>query len=183
MPRTSENLEALDSLGSVEARMCDVAFVEAMATLVVKFLSGRVYAVPLADLEGVDPTMVRGVSLGSDGYSAVIEQESGNRLEVPWDVVLYHAEPGYPFYKHGSAADDGATDRRRIGERIHLERTKRQWTLAQLSTHTGIKVPNLSRLEKGRHMPSLETLERIAGAFGLPVAALISSRRAAGAVG
>jgi len=171
-----------ERLSTFESRLRDVAFVEPMSTLVVKFLSGRVYAVPLADLEGIDATTVTRVSLGSDGYAAVIEQESGNRLEVPWDVVLYHAEPGYAFYKCGSAAADGAGDRQEIGERIHLERTKRCWTLAELSARTGIKVPNLSRLEKGRHMPSLETLERVAGAFGLPIAVLVSSRRAVGAV-
>ena len=27
-----------------------------------------------------------------------MEQRSGNRIEVPWDVVLYHAEPEYAFY-------------------------------------------------------------------------------------
>ena len=86
----------LDSLGSVEARICDVAFVESMATLVVKFLSGRVYAVPLTDLEGVDPTGVTGVSQGSDGYSAVIEQESGNRLEVPGTWYYTTPSPDTP---------------------------------------------------------------------------------------
>jgi len=166
--------------GTDEGRLCDVAFVPSLSVLVVKFLSGRVYAVPLPDLEGADSTMVTRVSLGSDRYAAVIEQESGNRLEVPWDVVLYHAEPGYRFYKYGSGAADSAAGRRQIGERIHLERTNRHWTLADLSERTGIKVPNLSRLEKGRHVPSLETLEKVAGAFDLPVAELVSSRRAAG---
>jgi len=165
-----------------EGRLCDVAFVRSMSALVVKFLSGRVYAVPLADLEGADTTTVTRVSLGSDGYAIVIEQESANRLEIPWDMVLFHAEPNYRFYKCGSGAADSATGRRQIGERIHLERANRQWTLADLSLRTGIKVPNLSRLEKGRHTPSLETLEKVADAFDLPVAELVSSRRVGGAV-
>jgi len=165
-----------------ESRLGDVAYVGSMSTLVVKFLSGKVYAVPLAALEGIDATAVVRVSLGSDGYAALIEQESGNQVEIPWDVVLYHAEPGYPYYKYGSAAAEGAEYRQEIGERIRLERTKRCWTLADLGSRTGIKVPNLSRLEKGRHLPSLETLERVAGAFGLPVAALVSARRAVGVV-
>jgi len=163
-------------------RLCDAAFVQSMSALVVKFLSGRVYAVPLTDLEGADSTTVTRVSLGSDGYAAVVEQESGNRLEVPWDVVLFHAEPAYRFHKYGSGTADSATGRRQIGERIHLERTNRHWTLVDLSARTGIKVPNLSRLEKGRHTPSLETLEKVAGAFDLPVAELVSSRRAVGVV-
>lgn len=161
-----------------DIRLSDVAYVESMRALVVKFVNGRVYAVPLAELEGADATPVTGVSLGSDGHAAVIEQKSGNHLEVPWDVILYHSEPDYSFYKHGSTAVRAAADRHEIGSCIHLERLGRHWTLADLSARTGIKMPNLSRLEKGKHLPSLETLEKVAEAFDLPVAALVSARRA-----
>jgi len=165
-----------------ETRLADVAYVEAMAALVVKFADGRVYAVALTDLEGADNTPVHRVSLSSDGYAALLEQRSGNRLEVPWDVVLYHAEPGYQFYKHGASAQRAVADRQEIGERIRRGRSERGWTLADLSVRTGIKVPNLSRLEKGKHLPSLETLEKMAAAFDLPVAALVAGRRAVGVV-
>ena len=162
---------------SFDNRIADVAYVDGMATLVVRFVDGRVYAVSLADLEGADTSSVTRVSLGSDGYAVAVEQESGNRFEVPWDVVLYHAEPEYPFYKHGDAMrGSGRDDQRRpreIGERVRAERAIRHWTLADLSVRTGIKVPNLSRLERGRHLPSLDTLERIAGAFGVSVATLV----------
>jgi len=36
--------------------------------------------------------------------------------------------------------------------------------------------PNLSRLEHGRHLPSLDTLERIAEALEVPIAALLAQR-------
>jgi len=35
-------------------------------------------------------------------------------------------------------------------------------------------------LENGKHLPSLETLERVADAFGVPVAALVSERQTVG---
>lgn len=167
-----------ESPDTSEIRISDVAYVDSMATLVVKFVSGRTYAVPLAELEGVDGSPVTGVVLGSYGYAAVVEQESGNRLEAPWDVILYHAEPSYHFYKHGSAVAEAAAGREDIGARVRLERLERSWTLADLSARTGIKVPNLSRLEKGKHLPSLETLEKVSDAFGLPVVALVATRRA-----
>jgi hypothetical protein len=122
-----------------EGRFSAVAYVDTMSALVVRFVDGRVYAVALSDLEGVDDSAVTSVSLASDGYAALIEQESGNRVQVPWDVVLYHAEPGYRFYKHSGVEADGTGDRRAIGERIHLERAQRRWTLADLSARTGIK--------------------------------------------
>jgi DNA-binding XRE family transcriptional regulator len=166
--------------GTLETRLDGVAHVAAMGALVVRFSNGRVYALSLAELEGVDASAVTGVFLGSDGYSVALAQASGNSLEIPWDVVLYHAEPGYHFYKHRVAAQRAVADRQEIGERIRRGRSERGWTLADLSGRTGIKIPNLSRLEKGKHLPSLETLEKVAAAFDLPVSALVSSRRAVG---
>ncbi len=171
MSATSDNPSTFDT------RLAGVAYVESMATLVVRFVSGRMYALPVADLAGADASVVTDVSVCSDGYAAVIRQQSGNRLEVPWDVVLYHADPDYRFYKHGDAVAAAGVDRREIGERIRAERAKRHWTLKDLSVRTGIRIPNLSRLETGRHMPSLDTLEKVAGSMGLPVVALVSARR------
>ena len=159
-----------------ETRLSAVAYVDALAALVVRFVNGHVYAVALTDLEGVDSSPVERVSLGSDGYAALIEQRSGNRIEVPWDVVLHHAEPDYAFFRRpGPAESMGAV----IGERIRAERLKRSWTLDRMSKLTGLKVPNLSRLESGRHLPSLETLEKVADAFDVPVAALVAAQRPA----
>ena len=41
-----------------------------------------------------------------------------------------------------------------------------------------MKRPNLSRLEHGQHLPSLETLERVAAALAVPVAELVAVREA-----
>ena len=45
-----------------ETRLAAVAYVDALAALAVKFVDGRVYAVALADLEGVDASPVERVS-------------------------------------------------------------------------------------------------------------------------
>jgi DNA-binding XRE family transcriptional regulator len=160
-----------------ETRLAAVAYVDALAALAVKFVDGRVYAVALTDLEGVDSSPVERASLSSDGYAALLEQRSGKRIEIPWEVVLYHAEPEYAFYRQGDS-DERSTGEA-IGEHIRTERLKRSWTLENLGRLTGLKVPNLSRLENGRHLPSLETLEKVADAFGMPVAALVVARRTA----
>jgi transcriptional regulator with XRE-family HTH domain len=46
-------------------------------------------------------------------------------------------------------------------------------TQAQLARAAGILRPNLSRIESGKHRPSVETLEKIAAALKLPVVDLI----------
>jgi DNA-binding Xre family transcriptional regulator len=163
--------------------LADVEYVGKMEAVVFRFRSGKIYGVPLRVLEGTDDTPVTRVYLSSYGYAATIEQFSGNRLEVPWDVVLYHADPTYPYRKPEPGSPEEAERRKVdqvIGERVRGERRARKWTLAALSSLTGIKVPNLSRLERGKHTPSLDTLEKVADALGVPVAALIARRPWAG---
>lgn len=160
-----------------------VEYVGKMEAVVFMFEDGRIFGVPLHELEGIDRTPVTRVFLIYDGDAAAIEQFSGNRLEVPWDLVLYHADPTYP-YRRPEPGSPEELERRRvdqvIGERVRRERWARKWTLADLSSRTGIKVPNLSRLERGKHTPSLDTLEKVADAFEVPVAALIAQRAWAG---
>lgn len=161
---------------AASTRLVDVEYVGKMQVIVFRFEDGRIFGVPLQELEGIDGTPVTRTFLVYDGDAAVVEQFSGNRLEVPWDVVRYHADPTYPYRKPEPGSPEEQERHRLdqlIGERVRRERRARKWTLADLSSLTGIKVPNLSRLEKGKHSPSLDTLIRVADAMGLPVVALI----------
>ena len=157
-------------------RLVDVEYVGKMEAVVFRFGDGRIFGVALQVLEGLDATPVTRVSLAPGGDEATIEQFSGNVLEIPGDVVLYHADPTYPCRRPEPGSPEELGDLRRdeqIGERVRRERRARKWTLADLSSRTGIKVSNLSRLEKGKHSPSLDTLTRVADAFGVPVITLI----------
>lgn len=52
-----------------------------------------------------------------------------------------------------------------LGKRIRLARTERGWTLRELSEASGISVSQLSSIERGAHLPSLESLLGIAHAM------------------
>ena len=161
---------------AVARRLVDVEYVGKMEAVAFRFEDGRIFGVPFQELEGIDGTPITRVFLVYDGDAAVIEQFSGNRLEVPWDMVLFHADPSYPYRKPESGSPEEQERRQidqAIGERVRQERRARKWTLADLGSRTGIKAPNLSRLEKGKHSPSLDTLMKVADAMGLPVVALI----------
>lgn len=58
-------------------------------------------------------------------------------------------------------------DRLRIelGRQIRLARTERSWTLKDLSEQAGVSVSQLSSIERGSHLPSVESLLSIAGAL------------------
>ena len=53
-----------------------------------------------------------------------------------------------------------------LGRQIRLARTERGWTLKDLSEHSAVSVSQLSSIERGAHLPSVESLLAIAGALG-----------------
>ena len=87
------------AVSAASRRLVGVEYIGKMEAVVFRFEDGRIFGVPLQELEGIDGTPVTRAFLVYDGDAAVIEQFSGNRLEVPWDVVLYHADSSYPYRK------------------------------------------------------------------------------------
>lgn len=57
--------------------------------------------------------------------------------------------------------------KRLVGERIQQLRKRKGLSQDELSGRIGIDTKSLSRLERGAHYPSLETLERIRIALGV----------------
>jgi len=55
--------------------------------------------------------------------------------------------------------------RAELGRQIRLARTERGWTLKELSDASGVSVSQLSSIERGAHLPSLESLLGVAGAL------------------
>ncbi|MFN7374206.1 MAG: response regulator [bacterium] len=56
--------------------------------------------------------------------------------------------------------------RAELGRTVRLARMQRGWTLKELSDATGISSSQLSSVERGGHLASLESLLAIAGALG-----------------
>ncbi len=61
-----------------------------------------------------------------------------------------------------------------IAERIRLERTMRDWSLAELSERAGVSKAMLSAIERGESSPTAALLVRIAAAYGMTLSALIA---------
>jgi CheY-like chemotaxis protein/DNA-binding XRE family transcriptional regulator len=55
--------------------------------------------------------------------------------------------------------------RHELGRQIRMARTERGWTLKDLSEACGVSVSQLSSVERGSHLPSIESLLAIAGAL------------------
>ncbi len=55
--------------------------------------------------------------------------------------------------------------REQLGRRIKMLRVERGWSLKDLTKHSGISVSQLSSIERGAHMPSMESLLGLARAL------------------
>lgn len=63
----------------------------------------------------------------------------------------------------------------KLGEELRKQRRLRRVTLSDVSERTGLSVSFLSDIERNRTNPSLETLEKLADYFQLPVNQLLAA--------
>jgi len=61
-----------------------------------------------------------------------------------------------------------------LGEKLRAYRLERQWSQEEAAWQIGISRTQIGRLERDESRPSLETMDRIEEAFGLPKGSLIS---------
>ncbi|MEE8470266.1 MAG: helix-turn-helix transcriptional regulator, partial [Dehalococcoidia bacterium] len=151
-------------------------YLDNISAFVVRMDNDRTYLLQISDLPEADSSRVVRCSVGKGGDYFRVSQKSGNRFEVPWDYVLYHCEPEYEYYKGKQLDDSGQVTAEQIGRTIRRLRASRGYNIAELARRAEMKRPNLSRLEGGKHQPSLPTLERIAAALDVTVAEIVTKR-------
>lgn len=169
--------ERLADIGRASAsrRIIDVTFVASSRALSFTFADGCSHSLPLSSMSSADGSPVDEITLLLNGSAASILQSSGNRFEVPWDFVLHWAAEDYEY--HRARPDVFATREemaRHVAGRVRAQRETRQLTQQQLADLTGIRRPNIARLERGVHAASLETLERLAAALETTVVELVA---------
>ncbi|MDJ0346641.1 XRE family transcriptional regulator [Streptomyces sp. H10-C2] len=62
----------------------------------------------------------------------------------------------------------------RIAARVHTERERRRWTLAQLADASGVSQAMISRIERGESSPTAVVLGKLSAAFQLSIASLLT---------
>ncbi|MCW5980360.1 MAG: response regulator [Bryobacteraceae bacterium] len=76
-------------------------------------------------------------------------------------------------YRLGGPDEDRL--RERLGHRIRLLRAEREWSLKDLAAATGLSVSQISAIERGAHLPSMDSLLAIARAFSLRPSQIMAS--------
>jgi DNA-binding Xre family transcriptional regulator len=157
---------------STASRFDYVALAGARKILVCKLVNGGLYELPFDAFVGVedwDDSGIGCVDLIDGGHGALLVLNSGNKIDFAPDFVLHHCEPSYRYYR-GKARPSA------IGARIREIRTAKGLTMKELEAKTGIREPNLSRLEADKHVPRIETLSKIARALNIPLTELLGVR-------
>ena len=65
--------------------------------------------------------------------------------------------------------------REKLGHKIRLLRAERDWSLKDLASYSKLSVSQISSIERGANLPSIESLLAIAHAFGLKPSEILSS--------
>lgn len=65
--------------------------------------------------------------------------------------------------------------RERLGHAIKLQRVERDWSLKHLAAQTNLSMSQISAIERGTNLPSIESLLALCGAFGKKPSELLSS--------
>jgi DNA-binding XRE family transcriptional regulator len=160
------------SLGlDMDKKIRKIDFLEKENVFSCTFKNGKTYFLSRNDIEEDDGSKIKHYVIDEDEYYFIVYLESGKEYAVPWDFVLSMCEEEYEFY-HTKAVEKISPEK--IGEKIQELRKIRGLTQEQLQKKTGILRANIARIERGRHSPSLESLEKIADALEVPIVNLIS---------
>ncbi|MBL9033062.1 MAG: response regulator [Phycisphaerae bacterium] len=96
----------------------------------------------------------------------VFKQEAFDYLAKPFSLADLRRVLSQAAARHGLGRRPQDRLRQELGRRIREDRTARGWTLRDLSDASGVSVSQLSSIERGTHLPSLESLLSIADALG-----------------
>ncbi len=147
-----------------DKRFESVSYLEEGDVFACTFMNGHKFFLDRQLIQEDDGSKVENISIEPDGYSFSVSLASGKEYEIPWDFVRYHCDIKYR--ESVKAVKPFST----VAERIKEIRVSSGKTQEELSRATGIKRPNIARIESGKHEPSLETLKKLADALDVSVA-------------
>lgn len=100
-----------------------------------------------------------------DSMRETFKQDAFDYLAKPFSLVELRRALAQAAEALGLGQRPQDKLRAELGRAIRLARTEATWTLKELSDASGISVSQLSSIERGAHLPSLESLLSIAGAL------------------
>lgn len=100
-----------------------------------------------------------------ESMRSTFKQEAFDYLTKPFSQEQFRAVLEQAAERYGLGKRPQDILRAELGRQIRIARTERGWTLKGLSEVSGVSVSQLSSVERGAHLPSLESLLQIAQAL------------------
>ncbi len=100
-----------------------------------------------------------------DSMRETFKQDVFDYLAKPFSIVELRAALMQAAQEFGLGQNPIDRLRAALGRQIRLARTERGWTLRELSASSSISISQLSSIERGTHLPSVESLISIATAL------------------
>jgi DNA-binding response OmpR family regulator len=101
-----------------------------------------------------------------DSMRQTFRQDVFDYLAKPFSLAELRRSLGQAVARLGLGQRPQDRLRAELGRQIRLARTERGWTLKDLSEVSGISVSQLSSIERGAHLPSMESMVAVAVALG-----------------
>jgi DNA-binding XRE family transcriptional regulator len=98
-----------------------------------------------------------------------IEQDIAVPLPVAPPTADVPSPTAHRFLQSMAEIDGEGALAKALAERIRAARKRKGWRQQDLADATGIARPNIARIESGRRIPKITTLQRIAGALDLSI--------------
>jgi DNA-binding NtrC family response regulator len=115
------------------------------------------------------------------GYPSLEDMRATFKMKIfdylpkPFTLAQFRSVLAHAIEAFGLGQSVQAKLRARLGHRIRVLRTERNWSLKDLAAATRLSVSQISSIERGAHLPSMESLLAISQAFEKPPSELLSS--------
>lgn len=100
-----------------------------------------------------------------DSMRQTFKRDVFDYLAKPFSIDELNRTLAQAAAAHGLGLRPQDRLRHELGRQIRLARTEKGWTLKDLSEASGVSVSQLSSIERGSHLPSLESLMAVADAL------------------
>jgi DNA-binding XRE family transcriptional regulator len=133
-------------------------------------LSGTVEWSDLGIVDLREELIAESACVGGDGRTLELARADGGLFEIDSLAIRSALDHTFAAAVPQEAADSAAI----VGQRLRQARQDAGLTQVELSRRTDIDQAVISRLERGKHHPRLDTLRRIAGALNMSVSRLLA---------
>ena len=100
-----------------------------------------------------------------EGMRATFKKRVFDYLAKPFSLIQLRQTLANAIDAHGLGRTPQEVVREKLGHRIKVLRVERKWSLKDTAGQTGISISQLSSIERGAHMPSIESLLALCRAF------------------